>query len=350
METVQAPTLRLLSYDEREAARKLAMRRVVGEQNTIPIPTREMNVRSKYPTFMFVMFLCFLFIIFAASGVSSSQKIHLVGSDKAAETFGGYNATTYLAAIATVMIAEFTVITCATMMNLFTFGKLQKAMLWLGIIIGGTVSITANAATMPTQFLNEWDRLFVYMETFGPPVVTLISSFILEALVLDALETRKASSEAYKTALAEYDKAVKDEQARYKLSIESAEQHPAFMKLYRQALLEGVLEKNKRRLAGVPITEGLSQELVQREIAMSTSLDDEYFALPTPSDAIPVVDSSPERSLVHTTVNRPLLADGKWRVSCNICDWTSEYDSERTAQLALSGHHKRHSARKGLDQ
>jgi hypothetical protein len=170
----------------------------------------------------------------------SAIRLHKVGYDIFIESIK-HIPSVYVAALCIVLMAETgqVVFSLAAAVNA---DRWQRRTLYAGAFICTLIAITGNAAAVKysstANVLESFNGAFKFLETFAPPILTLVAAQVLKSQILHAIAARFEAKNAYTIALADWHH-----------RIENANAHHDWMSVYANALRDEILKANRRSYA-----------------------------------------------------------------------------------------------------
>ncbi len=218
-----------LTETERLKAYQRAQKYTVARKGTRP--TRDQyadHTAERYPQSVTRMIIALAAIMLFAVYLISAMRLYHIGSQTFAATIADSRSAT-AAGIATVVAAE----TGATLFVLaaaaLTINRLSKSLLTTGALISTLIALVGNyqIALVDTQ-----RSPFAYLEALAPPVLVLITAWVLKEQLLHTIEQRHANERAYQTDLANWTQATANPEA-----------DPTFARFWATALKEIISTK-----------------------------------------------------------------------------------------------------------
>ena len=243
--------------------------------------------------------------------------------------------------------------------------KEQRRLEWQRVgLLAGALICTLIALAGNGEVVRPWAApagLFIWLETFAPPVLVLITAQVLKTQMLHSIEDRHGAHLAYERARADwnadYDERLRAWQDRYAHADEDAQ----WMKYAANALRDALRGANRRSYAVVrALTDEDWRGLIQREMQAEQWYVRAERARELPqrnkdgAGAASGLQSAkgrppePERQSVragasggvHTgeTSGQVNEVDGGWRAICPHCGREFRKSSEQGARNALAAH------------
>ena len=327
-----------LTDDQRDSAMQRARMRIAGKEPVHADFVQRTQARLPLGVRRVINALAFSLLVFAF--LPSAMRIHAVALETFALTIA-HAPSAYVAALSVVMMAEIGLIIFSLAMAAVDDGHAwQRWAYALGALISACIALAGNAVAVGTHATA---NLFALLETFGPPVLTLIVAQVLKSQMLDTISARHTAHAAYTQALNDW-----------RMRIEHAEQEAAWMRTYANALRDAFGDANKRRTAVMrEISNDEWRMLINRELradAWYVEAEERAQAEARAQDeAEQVIALQDTRMREHATSSGQRTgesqnavyesADG-WRVHACECGKTfgRAYPSQMSAQNAYSAH------------
>jgi len=276
------------------------------------------------------------------------MRIHAVALTTFRSTIS-HEASAHVAALCVVLMAEIgqVIFTLAAATN--AKKKSQERLLLMGAIVATAIALFGNwYASADSAFKNP----FTFLETFAPPVLVLVTSWVLKSQMLDAVETHFAARREYKNAV-----------AVYAIAIENADAQPQWERTLANTLRDAIRNANRRSTA---VLRDLTREdwiaLVMRErnaeewypvsqsqVVTETQPAPEPIAIAPAPRAVSVRSSQTHTSgrkagkLTGELANAIMQTDAGYVGVCPHCDFKTQPKAEyKQANTALSAHMKSH--------
>lgn len=196
-----------LLQEQRDSAYDAARKRIAGDEPRL----RYEKTQSRFsPRFMLGVQIMIAFMMIVAF-LPSAMRIHAVALIASAPLFGTGTASQYLTAVCVVALAE--VCQIAFSVALATASNCYERIAYaIGAAFGTAIALVGNGAAVKMNIsiaTFSFTDAFTILETFAPPVITLIAAWVLKSQSLHEAELRtKTQSEhaiainAWKAALA----------------------------------------------------------------------------------------------------------------------------------------------------
>lgn len=318
-----------LRDDERAAAYERAKQRIAGRK-----PTQDDFMQERYEKYP----KAFSFTILALSGVMliaaylpSAMRIHAIALDTSVITEA---ASRYVAALCIVLLSESGQI-AMSLASANAPQRSQRIGFAFGAWICTLIALSGNAVASDSYATQD---VFAFLETFAPPVLTLITAEVLKSQALNAIADRHQAHTQYELAL-----------AQWKRSVADAEQDTAWRRTLANVVKDALRDANKSSKAALrELTSEDWYALVLRErnagewvdaVERKLEIARQRIAAPQSSDA------SGGRSTGATgeVAAQSVTQEGDvFVIACPHCAKEFEGKSQRHAQMRLTAHMKAH--------
>jgi hypothetical protein len=227
------PSLRPLTQEQRQAARKAAHDAVIRAISTKP--TREQftyTTISKYPPAITRLISGLCLVLLLAAFTPSAIRLYVIGS----QTFGQAvtsNVAMTAVGLATVLSAEVGQVVFSLALATLGTSQSSRRLLYASMAIATTVALTGN---IQVSLIGHTDSPFAWLESISPPLLVLSTAYVLKEQVLGAIETRHANEQAYQVALSDWH-----------IATANPEEHPHWQQFYANTLRDALRKANNRR-------------------------------------------------------------------------------------------------------
>lgn len=320
-----------LRDDERDAAYDRARQRIAGRK-----PTQEEFMQhrmNKYPRTFTIAILTLSGVMLIAAWLPSAMRIH-ASAKEGFEAIITQAMSVYVAALCVVLMSETGQIVFSLASATSTQRK-QRIGFAFGAVVCTGIALTGNAVAAGSHATKD---AFAFLETFAPPVLTLITAEVLKSQMLNAIADRHQAHTQYELAL-----------AQWKRNIADAEQDAAWKRTLANVLKDALRETNKGSKA---VLRELSQDdwyaLTLRERHATEWHDAAERRLEAARQRIAVTQSNAATGKQSTGATGEVAAqsitqDGEvFVIACPHCAKEFEGRSERHAQMRLTAHMKAH--------
>ena len=320
-----------LRDDERDAAYDRARQRIAGRK-----PTQEEFMQhrmNKYPRQFVIAILALSGVMLIAAWLPSAMRIH----ETARAGFASVIAQTmsvYVAAICVVLMSETGQIVFSLASATSTQRK-QRMGFAFGAIVCTGIALTGNAVAAGSHALTD---AFAFLETFAPPVLTLITAEVLKSQMLNAIADRHQAHTQYELAL-----------AQWKRSVADAEQDAGWRRTLANVMKDALRDANGRSKATLrELTSEDWYALVLRErnagewvdaVERKLEIARQRIAAPQSSDA----NGGRSTGATGEVAAQSVTQEGDvFVIACPHCAKEFEGKSQRHAQMRLTAHMKAH--------
>jgi hypothetical protein len=321
-----------LRDDQRDAAYERARQRIAGRK---PTQTEFMQQRiDKYPR-SFVIAIVFLSgLMLIAAYLPSAMRIHSV----ALENYGQVitqEMSKYVAALCIVLMSEtgqivFSLASATSEQRKRRIGFAFGALVCTAIALSGNAVASGAHATQ---------NAFAFLETFAPPVLTLITAEVLKSQALNAIADRHRAHTQYEIALDAWQRSITD-----------AENDAAWKRTLANVLKDALRDANKRSHAVLrELTQDDWYALTMRERHALEWVDAAEQRLEQARQRLATQTEAQTQSGGHSTgatgeVAAQTIAQSgdAYVIACPHCAREFEGTSERHAQMRLTAHMKAH--------
>lgn len=322
-----------LRDDERDAAYERAKQRIAGRK-----PTQDefmMHRVSKYPK-QFVIAIVFLSgLMLVAAYLPSAMRIHSV----ALENYGkviSQAMSMYVAALCIVLMSETGQIVFS-LASATTDADKQKQRIGftLGAWVCTAIALSGNAVASGDHATQD---VFAFLETFAPPVLTLITAEVLKSQMLNTIADRHQARTQYELAL-----------EAWKRSVADAEHDAAWKRTLANVVKDALRDANRRSKAMLrDLTSEDWYALVLRERNAGEWVDAVERRLESARQRIAVPQSDASAGSRSTGATGEVAAQEVTQegdvfvIACPHCAKEFEGRTQRHAQMRLTAHMKAH--------
>lgn len=330
-----------LTETQRDAAYKRARQRVAGEPPTLPAePTPADFYRhqhSRFPASVSATITALTAVMLVAAFLPSAIRIY----DIARITYGStiaHETSVTIAALCIVLMSEIgqVIFTLAVLMVEGERARLMRAALWFGALVCTAVALSANAVAVGIENITD---VFAFLETFAPPVLTLITAQVLKAQFVERVQARHYAHQAYQTAYAQWREYCARTQAAYDDALRNAPSSANWEEALLRELWDALRDANRASKAVLrALTHDDKWVLVMRE-----RNDEEWWRMRasgvtqsahTPAAAHASGKRTNEIAALEITHND----DGTVSASCPRCGERFTKASETSLKNALNAH------------
>ncbi|MBN1563577.1 MAG: hypothetical protein JXA10_07055 [Anaerolineae bacterium] len=227
------PSIRPLTQEQRQAARKAAHDAVIRAIGTKP--TREQftyTTISKYPPAITRLISGLCLVLLLAAFTPSAIRLYVIGSQTFGQAVNNSIAKTAVG-LATVLSAEVGQIVFSLALATLGTSPSTRRMLYGSMAITTTLSLVGN---IQISLAGHTDSPFAWLEAIAPPVLVLSTAYVLKEQVLETIERRHANEYAFQAALTDWQTATAN-----------PEDHPQWSQFYANALRDALRKANNRR-------------------------------------------------------------------------------------------------------
>lgn len=222
--------LRGLSYEQRDTARYKAANAIRQKLVEPSVPSFSFS-SSKYPGWLVIFTLVLCVVMFIAAFLPSSIRLYDIGYETFYESMNHHDSAV-AAGVSMVVMAETGAILFTLALAVLSVDRQSQMILLASIGLSTSIALLGNyeAAISGREGLLS----IAYLEALAPPVLTLSTSYILKGVVLNTL-----------AEYAERQRRWREEMARYEALTQYPDQHEDFLKIYRRAIWDMLVDVNK---------------------------------------------------------------------------------------------------------
>ncbi len=227
------PSIRPLTQEQRQAARKAAHDAVIRAIGTKP--TREQftyTTISKYPPAITRLITGLCLVLLLAAFTPSAIRLYVIGS----QTFGqavGSSAAMTAVGLATVLSAEVGQVVFSLALATLGTSRVSRRPLYASMAIATILSLMGNIQISLPGHMNS---PFAWLESVAPPILVLSTAYVLKEQALESIERRHANERAFQAAL-----------MGWQVAVSGPEEHPQWLQFYANALRNALRKTNNRR-------------------------------------------------------------------------------------------------------
>lgn len=242
-----------LLQEQRNAAYDAARLRIAGHEPTLEYATAQGRFSQSFMVGVQVMVGFMMLVAF----LPSAMRIHQVALIAAGELLGAGNASQYLSALCVVFLAEVCQIAFsiafATASN-----RYERIGYGIGAFFGTAIALAGNGTASKLVIdINAiaFKDIFNLLDTFAPPIITLIAAWVLKSQALHAAELRTQAQLEYANAKQDWNTAYTN-----------ASQHSEWNSTIANALRDAIRNANRRSYAMIrALTDSDWRALILRE-------------------------------------------------------------------------------------
>jgi len=257
-----------LTQEQRESALDAARKRIAGTQpQQPPEPTLDDFMRhmsGRFPPRIMRLISALSAFMLVVAFLPSAMRLHQIGKDTFAHAIAD-SASIYVAALCIVLMAEVGQVIFSLAAATTAESRAQRIGLGIGATVCTCIALAGNA-----EVVSPWNYsgAFVWLETFAPPVLVLITAQILKTQMLHSIEARHEAQRTFAGAhnawSADYTDALRAWQSAY----DHAHEHASWMRVQANALRDALRKANARSSAVLrEITDDDWRSLILREVA-----------------------------------------------------------------------------------
>lgn len=257
-----------LTQEQRESALDAARKRIAGAQpERTSEPTLDDFMRhtsGRFPPRIMRLISALCVIMLCVAFLPSAIRLHEIGKETFAHAITD-SASIYVAALCIVLMAEvgqviFSLAAATTAQSLA-----QRIGLGIGAAICTGIALAGNAEVVRPW---EYAGAFVWLETFAPPVLVLITAQILKTQMLHSIETRHEAQRTFADAHSAWNTDYADAVRTWQIAYDSAHDHSSWMRVTANALRDVLRKANARSTAVMrDLTDDDWRMLILREVA-----------------------------------------------------------------------------------
>lgn len=328
-----------LTSEQREAALDVARRRVAGQEPDLREPTLhdfEERTESRFPPVVTrIITLLSMFMLIVAF-LPSAMRLHEIGKRTFEHAIADVSSV-YVAALCIVLMAEVGVVIFSLAAATNAENVTQRRMLNVGSWVSVAIALAGNG-----EMVRPWEMqsVFVWLETFAPPLLVLITAQILKSQMLHSIEARHHAQQAYAQAHAQWVRDTNEARAAWQEAYSNAVNSPEWRRIVANVLRDAIRKANARSTAVLrEVTDDEWRVLVLRE------LDAENWYTRTEQisverEAVQALGAGDHPAGVRTGeyTNAVQERGGVYIGTCPHCHSEFENNTRRGAQAALSVH------------
>lgn len=257
-----------LTQEQRESALDSARKRIAGAQpQRPPEPTLDDFMRhtsGRFPPRIVRLISGLSAFMLVVAFLPSAMRLHQIGKETFAHAIED-SASIYLAALCIVLMAE----VGQVIFSLAAATTAQSRMQRIGLGIGATVC-TGIALAGNAEVVSPWNYsgAFVWLETFAPPVLVLITAQILKTQMLHSIEARHEAQRTFAAAHSAWNTDYADALHAWQSAYDHAHEHASWMRVQANALRDALRKANARSSAVLrEIKDDDWRTLILREVA-----------------------------------------------------------------------------------
>ena len=325
-----------LRDDQRDAAYSKARERIAGRRPTIA--EFQTNKLAKYPREFVALVTGLSAFMVLVAFLPSAIRIHQVALTQFATAVLDVPSQ-YVAALCVVLMAE----TGQIIFSLASMRADGRTQYWLFIIaswVSTAIALSGNAVASGDHAMT---NAFAFLETFAPPVLTLITASVLKSQIVHSVSDRHV-------AQTQYDDAIR----RYEETLANAHESSAWQRTIANALRDAIRSANVRSSA--QLRELTSQDwyaLVRREQGAEEWYTSEAQRVAEATKRLAIANEvatvrSGERSTEATgeiaSIPTERTNAGEYTKTCPTCGFIAVGDTPRKATNSMVAHQKRHAS------
>lgn len=239
-----------LTEEQRERALDVARKRIAGDE---PIPPPEPQLKDfrnmsadKYPPIVNLAINVLACVMLCVAFLPSAVRIHALAIAIVALTIRD-TASVYWMAICIVMCAEIGQVICSLVAAKASTRK-QRIVLWCGAFACTAIALSGNAVANQSHVML---NIFTFLETFLPPILTLITAQVLKEQILNVLEDREAAKREYQRVHADWKRTTEAQRFTWHAAYEGADKHERWMHYAANAIKQALRDANKQSKAAL---------------------------------------------------------------------------------------------------
>jgi hypothetical protein len=343
-----------LSEDQRSNALHAARIKIVGEMKLPAEPRIEdYNVSSfsNMPDWFNKSINRASLFMLVVAFIPSAMRLHQIGLESFQPVIK-HAFSAYVAAICVVFMAEIgQVIFTLSAANVRGFNRIG---MYVGAAICTVIALSGNGIAVGEGATK---NIFTFLETYGPPVLVLLTSTALKWQAVNAIKARHAAESAFKADHDAWESDVARVETQWRDAYDNAHTHHSWMRLQANALREALRRANARSTVALRDLQDMDwRALIERELNAdqwfertqvayaieSAAVRSDAIRITRPVGALPRgTQVAGGRAGKHTgeldgaiTAN----ADGTHTAACPSCDASFTKSSHRSAVGALVAH------------
>lgn len=271
-----AQRINALTQEQRESALDAARKRIAGAQpQAYAEPSLDDFLRTtagRFPRSVVRVITALSVIMLVAAFLPSAMRLHQIGKQTFEHAIT-HAFSIYVAAICIVLMAEVGQVIFSLAAATTAETRSQRWGLRIGAFICTAIALVGNA-----EIVRPWAATdasaFVWLETFAPPILVLITAQILKSQMLHSIERRHEAQSAFVEAHNQWQAQSADALHAWQSAYEHAHEHTSWMRIQANALRDALRRSNARSSAVLrEITDDDWRALILREIAADAWYD-----------------------------------------------------------------------------
>lgn len=354
-----------LTPEQRESALSAARRSIAGDApEALPLPTaHDAPDPDALPKRLEVASIVLTLVLACIGFIVSAIRVHQVALQSLGDVVT-HPTSLYLSALLTVVLSEVGAIALQLAAirvpdHHVGWGRVRfnpySVAYQLGSLACAGIAISGNAKAMSE--ITDPD-LYVYLETYVPPVITLITAYALKTQLVESIKAKHRAMALLRSEVERVRALNLEAQRTHAKALAEAHTSDGWLGACARAYMDMLLSANRSVAARAQHLRAASKEertaLVVREINADRA---DWFELPpTPAPvsvsvetpAQPPLMPAPSSGKTHGTPTGELssavaqAADGAFVATCPRCGKTYRHDTHRKAMNALVAHMKTH--------
>lgn len=328
-----------LTIEQREAALNHARLRIAGDEPTFREPTLQdfvSRTTNRFPPVVTRTITLLSMFMLIVAFLPSAMRLHEIGRMMFSKVITDVNSV-YVAALCIVLMAEVGVVIFSLAAATNAENVQQRRMLNVGSWVSVAIALAGNG-----EMVKPWQEasVFVWLETFAPPMLVLITAQILKSQMLHSIEARHAAQQAYTTAHAQWIRDTNEARAAWQAAYTEAQNDARWARMAANALRDAIRKANARSTA---VLRELSDEewrvLVIRELSAENWFERaEQIVIEREQQAQLEPGEHPSGKRTGEYVDSVIERGNVYVATCPYCNDTFENNTRRGAKAALSVH------------
>lgn len=322
-----------LLQEQRNAAYDAARQRIAGSQPVLIYTQTQGRFSSQFTSGVQIMVAFMMVVAF----LPSAMRIHAVALNAASELFGIGTTSQYVSALCVVLLAEVCQIAFSIAFATAT-GRFERIGYGIGAAFGTAIALAGNGAASALNIdlrLFSFTDAFKILDTFAPPVITLIAAQVIKSQALHAAELRTRAQSEYANALTEWN-----------FAFANASQSAEWNSVLANSLRDALRNANRRSYAMLrSLTDNDWRALILRERSAEEWWDviESQEQLRLEQSQRKITNGTQSTGATGEVINAESKRDGNAFIKvCPQCAREFSADTERKATNKLVAHMKAH--------
>ncbi len=257
-----------LTQEQRESALDAARKRSAGSQpERTSEPTLDdfiSHTNGRFPAHIVRLISGLSAFMLIVAFLPSAMRLHQIGKETFAYAIED-STSIYIAALCIVLMAEVGQVIFSLAAATTAQSRAQRIGLGIGATVCTCIALTGNAEVVDPYYHS---GAFVWLETFAPPVLVLITAQILKTQMLHSIEARHEAQRAFAEAHSAWNTDYADALRAWQNAYDHAHEQASWMRVQANALRDAIRKANARSSAVLrEITDDDWRSLILREVA-----------------------------------------------------------------------------------